>query len=172
MVASYVSRLGTWLAMNDLGFSAAAVSSTSAVGGVATLPIPPLIGWLSDRLGRRRFLVLCYLAGAVSLLILLVAMRLWHFWLAIALLCTLWSVSGAVGPALVADIVPRESLGRGISLFSATAWVGGVVGFAGTGYAVQNLGIPTTFTLAALLPLTAIVLLIPIRPARPRALSE
>jgi MFS family permease len=166
MAASLVSRLGTWLTMNDLGFAAAGVSSTSAVGGVVTLPLPPLIGWLSDRLGRKRFLVLCYLAGTVSLLTLLVAASLWHFWVAISLLSVLWSVNGAVGPALVTDIVPRESLGRGISLFSATPWIGGVIGFAVTGYAVQNLGMPTTFTLAALLPLTAIVLLIPIRQTR------
>ena len=168
MVASYVSRLGTWLAMDDLGFAAAAVSGTSAIGGVATLPLSPLIGSLSDRLGRKQFLVLCYLAGTVSLLILLVAASLWHFWVAISLLSVLWSVNGAVGPALVTDIVPRELLGRGMSLFSVTTWIGGVIGFAVTGYAVKNLGMPTTFILAALLPLTAITLLIPVRQTRHR----
>jgi sugar phosphate permease len=166
MVASCVSRLGTWLAMNDLSFAAAGVSSTSAIGGVVTLPLPPLIGWLSDRLGRKKFLILCYLAGTVSLLILLVASSLWHFWVAISLLSILWSVNGAVGPALVADIVPRESLGRGISLFNVTIWIGGVIGFAVTGYTVQNLGMATTFILAALLPLMAIVLLLPVRQTR------
>jgi MFS family permease len=166
MAASFVSRLGTWLAMNDLGFAAAAVSSTSAIGGVVTLPLPPLIGWLSDRLGRKQFLGLCYLTGTVSLLILLVAASLAHFWVVISLLYALCSVNGAVGPALVTDIVPRESLGRGISLFSATPWIGGVIGFAVTGSAVQHLGMPTTFILAALLPLTAIVLLIPVPQTR------
>jgi MFS family permease len=162
LVASYASRLGTWLTMNDMGLAATAVSSTSAVGGAVTLPLPPLIGWLSDRLGRKQFLVLCYLAGTVSLLVLLVAASLWHFWAAISLLCALWSVNGAVGPALVTDIVARESLGRAISLFSATPWIAGVIGFAVTGYAVQSLGRPTAFILAALLPLMAIVLLIPV----------
>jgi len=123
---------------------------------------------LSDRLGRKQFLVLCYLAGTVSLLILLVAASLWHFWVAISLLSVLWSVNGAVGPALVTDIVPRELLGRGMSLFSVTTWIGGVIGFAVTGYAVKNLGMPTTFILAALLPLTAITLLIPVRQTRHR----
>jgi MFS family permease len=172
MVASYVSRLGTWLIMNDLAFTAAAVSSTSAVGGFVTLPLPPLIGWLSDRLGRKRFLVLGYLAGAVSLPILLVAASLWHFWVAISLLSALWSVNGAVGPALVTDIVPQESLGRGISLFSAATWIGGVTGFAVTGYAVQNLGSSTTVTLAALLSLTGILLLIPVRETKSSAFRE
>lgn len=39
VTASYVSRLGAWLVMNDLGFAAAAISSTVAVGGAAALPL-------------------------------------------------------------------------------------------------------------------------------------
>lgn len=85
----------------------------------------------------------------MSLPILLVAASLRHFWVAISLLRALWSVNGAVVPALVADIVPRESLGRRICLFSVTTWIEGVTEFAVTGYAVHNLGISTTFTLAA-----------------------
>jgi predicted MFS family arabinose efflux permease len=53
-----------------------------------------------------------------------------------------------------------------MSLFSVTIWIGGVIGFAVTGYAVKILGMPTTFILAALLPLTAIILLIPVRQTR------
>jgi len=64
---------------------------------------------------------------------------------------------------MVTDLVPQGSLGRGMSLFTATTWVGGIIGFAGTGYAVQRLGMTSTFVMGAFLPLIAIVLLIPIR---------
>lgn len=78
----------------------------------------------------------------------------------------LWSINIGVGPALVTDLVPRESLASGISLFSAATYVGGLVGSATTGYAVQHLGTSTTFITAALLPLLAVALLFPIRPGR------
>ena len=91
------------------------------------------------------------------------SVSLWHFWVASVLVNSLIPVNMGVGSALVTDLVPRESVGRGISLFSATAWVGGIIGYAGTGYAIQHLGLTSTFVIGAFLPLIAIVLLIPIR---------
>jgi MFS family permease len=164
-VVNYVCALGTSLAMNELGFVSAAISSTMAVGGAVTLPLPPLIGWLSDRVGRKRLLALCYLAGTVGLLLLAVSVSLYHFWVANSLLSVLAYVGRGVGSALVTDLASQESLGRGISLFSATTWIGGIIGFAGTGYAVQHLGMAPTFIVGAFLPLIAIILLIPIRQA-------
>ena len=164
-IGVFVGRLGTSLAMNELIFLSAAISSTGAIGGAVTLPLSPLVGWLSDRVGRKRLLVVCYLAGTVGLLVLAASISLWHFWVSASLVSVLSIVGSSVGSALVTDLVPQESLGRGISLFTTTAWVGGIIGFAGTGYAVQNLGMTSTFVIGAFLPLIAIILLIPIRRA-------
>ena len=162
-VASFVFIMGRSLAMNNLGFAAAAISGAGAIGGAATLPLPPLVGWLSDRLGRKQFLTLCYLAGTASLLGLVVSVSLWHFWAVSILVSILTPVNTGVGSALVADMVPQESVGRGISLFSATTWIGAVIGFATTGSAIQALGMTTTLILGTLLTLIAAALLIPIR---------
>src|SRR5207248_461006 len=55
--------LGRPLVMDKSGFDSAAISSVITVGGAVGIPIPLLIGWLSDRLGRYRFLVLSYLVA-------------------------------------------------------------------------------------------------------------
>jgi MFS family permease len=165
-VAGFVRGLGTSLAMDDLGFGSAAISSTVAVAGAVTLPLPLLMGWLSDRLGRKRFLTFGYLGVAVGLLTLAGAASLWHFWLAAALATLMSNVNNGVGSALVTDLVPQASLGRGLSLFTATNWIGGIVGYAITGRAIQSFGASVTFIAGACLPLLAILLLIPIREAR------
>ena len=164
-IVAVAGGMGTSLAMNNFGFVAAAISSTGAIAGAVTLPLPLLIGWLSDRFGRKRVLAFCYLVGTVSMLGLVKSIFLWHFWVAAALRRFAVSVGRVIGSALTADLVPQESLGKGISLFSATTWVGGIIGFTDTGYSIQYLGMIPTFILGALLPLVAITLLIPIRQA-------
>lgn len=163
-VSGFVGLLGRSLAMDRLGFAAAAVASTGAIGGAATLPLLPLVGWLSDRVGRKRFLILCYVAGTAGLLVLALSVSLWHFWIASLLLTILMAVNSGVGPALVTDLASRESLGRGLSLYGAVGWIGGVIGFASTGCAVQNLGVVVTCGIGAFLTVIAIVLLIPVGP--------
>jgi DHA1 family multidrug resistance protein-like MFS transporter len=165
MITYYVSLLGRSLAMDELGFSATAIAGTTALGGAITLPLPPLVGSLSDRLGRKRFLSLSYMAGAAGLALLSLSASLWHFWLVIFLVSVLASVSRAVGNALVADLVPRASLARALSLFGTTVWIAGIAGNALSGFAIQALGQTLAFLLVALLPLASILLLIPIRPA-------
>ena len=52
--------------------------------GLITLPIPLVMGWFSDRIGRRPLLFICYLAGAAVLFGLAIATKLWQFWVASA----------------------------------------------------------------------------------------
>jgi hypothetical protein len=76
-------------------------------------------------------------------------------------------VSNIVGSALVADLVPPDSLGMGMSLFRAVVWVGGIIGFVGTGYAVEILRTSSTFVANASIAMLSAVLLMAIRePAR------
>ncbi len=72
-------------------------------------------------------------------------------------------INRGLGSALVADLAPKESLGRGMSLFGSTTWAGGVIGFACTGYCLQNYGTGLTFIVSSFLTVIALILLIPIR---------
>jgi MFS family permease len=166
-IAGFVVLLGRSLLMSDLGFGALAISSTGAVSGLVSMPLPLLLGWLSDRTGRKIYLYLSYLAGAASLSLLALSLSLWHFFVVSVLQSVLMGVNTTVGNALVTDLVPRESLGKGLSLLNATGWIGGVIGFAGAGYALQSLGMLPTFIAGICLVLIALLLLIPIRPRPP-----
>jgi MFS family permease len=162
-IAFYVGTLGTSLAMDQRGFLAGAISSTAAVSGLVTLPLTPLLGWLSDRMSRKLLLALCYLAGAIGLWWLATSGVLWHFWAVSSLLSILFYGGMTVGTALATDLVPGESLGKGISTFSTTTWIGGVVGFGLGGTAIQTFGMNTTLIAGALALLVAMILLIPMR---------
>lgn len=161
-IAMFVSSLGRPLGMNALQFDATSISSTVAVGSAITLPLPTLVGWLSDRIGRRNLIIACYLAGACGVALLMVSTSLWHFWLS-SVLITCMNAGGGLISALVADVVPRRSLATGLSLMSTGGFLAGIIGFAGTGHVIQSVGLSITFMLGATLPLVAILLLIPIR---------
>lgn len=163
-VAGYIILLGRSLLMSDLGFGAFSISSTVAVGGIVALPIPLVMGWLSDRTGRKIYMYLIYLSNMASLLVLAVVTSLWGFFIASILGAISVGINMSVGNAFVTDLVPPESIGRGLALFGATAWIGGVLGFAGAGYALQSIGTVPTILIGIGLLLIAIVLLIPIRP--------
>ena len=166
-IAGFVIVLGRSLLMSDLGFGAMAIASTGAVAGLVAMPLPLLMGWLSDRTGRKIFLYLGYLAGIISLSVLAISASLWHFCIVLVLQAIFTAVNGTVGNALVTDLVSRESLGRGLSLYGATGWIGAVLGFAGAGYALQSLGTLPTFIIGICLALIAIVLVIPIHSEEP-----
>ena len=97
------------------------------------------------------------------MLILAVSKSLWHFWLAASFGVLLFDVNCGIGSAFVTDLIPKSSLGKGLAIFNAMPWLGGIVGFALTGYAIEALGMVFTFVIAASLPFAAIIFLITIR---------
>ena len=147
--------------MNERGFATAAISSTAVIEGAVSFPFFLLLGWLSDRVGRKRLIGLCYFASSMGMLVLAFSVSLWQFYV-FAFSIAFNPVSGSVGSALVADLVPQESLGRGMSLFQAGRWVAGIIGYSCAGYTFQSLGMTSSIILFAFLPLLAIILLVPI----------
>lgn len=150
------------LAMDNLGFSSFEISTTGVVGGLIAMPLPVLMGWLSDRAGRKTFLYVGYLTAFAALILLAFSKALWHFWAVFVLQGIAMQNGGTIGNAVVTDLLPKESLGKGMALFGATAWIGGVIGFAVAGYVLQNLGFMPTFVIGGTLALIAVGLLVPI----------
>jgi MFS family permease len=163
-IAGFIVSLVRSLLMNDLGFGATAIGSTGAIGAIVTLPIPLLIGWLSDRRGRKAFMYFGYGISAVSVMVLAFSSMLWHFWL-FALLQSLSSaLTGPVANALATDILPPKALGKGLGLFGASGWIGGILGSALGGLALKSFGLAPTLGIAISMSLSAVLLLTLIHP--------
>jgi MFS family permease len=154
------------LVMTQQGFDATAVASATAISGAIALPLPLILGWLSDKAGRKRYLVICYGICVCGLLLLIPAFRLWQFWLAASLLA-MTEAAGGVAQAYAADLTPAQAMGRGMSLYNTTNLFAGIVGVGAAGYIIQAIGINPMLLLTAALPLAAIALLLRVRKPAP-----
>jgi MFS family permease len=159
-ITTFIGRLATSLAMHSLQFDPGAIGGTLAAGALASLPLLPLIGVLSDHFGRRRLLAAAYLLGALGTLSLAFAQALWQFWLASALLALAVAAGNAVMAALAADLLPPYILlGRVLPQITAMGWLAAMIGFAGGGYLLEQLGLFATAAGAATLAVVAAGLL-------------
>ena len=150
-----IVRIGLSLSMKAVDFSPAAISSANVVGGLVTIPVILGFGVLSDRLGRRSLLALGYLMAALSGVSLVMAVQLWQFWVVAAAVLIARTIGGSLASALATDILPRQSLGRSLPILGTMAWASGVLGFAGSGYAIETVGAGNLYLIAALLSLVA-----------------
>lgn len=154
------------LMMDQRHFLVADITSTVSVSGLVSIPFPFVIGWLSDRVGRKLLIIVGYLATAACVLLLTMSTSLWHFWLSTTL-ATLTGASFVVGLAMVTDLVSVEGLGTGIALFGATNFIGLIIGSDLTGSAIEYMGMNQSLVLGGFIGFIAVVLVLLIRrPAR------
>jgi len=164
-VASYGAGFGRSVAMSQLGFSATAVGLTTAIGGAISLPVPLVLGGLSDRIGRKRLLIGCYVIGLAALPAIGFASTAWGFWGASVLL-GIMSTCQPLQQALATDMLPRELVGRGLALLGSAGALSILTSSLLVGAAFQDLGARTTFLLWTIAPLAAIALLAQVREPR------
>lgn len=154
--------LGRSLAMNQYGFSKLTINLTASIGGLVSLFFPLLLGWLSDRIGRRWIMIGTYLLTAASLVLLAFSRFSWHFYVFAGLFAFL-AIPFSIGPAYVMDLVPRESAARGVSLIQAMFWTGNIGGMAAGGFAFDKLGTFAPLLFSSLFPIAGIIFLLLIR---------
>jgi MFS family permease len=163
-IAAYSSRLGISLSLIELNFDASDAASVAISSSLITLPLVPMIGSLSDRLGRHRFLIIGSLMATAGSLILLAADQLWQFWLSGGLLLASMTVTATVASAMGTDLLTAKALNRGLPRLSAMTWTAGIIGFLGAGYLVESLGSETLYIGAVAISIMASVLVLELRP--------
>ncbi len=161
-------KLGITLVMTQLSFSANEISLTTGIASLAALALPLLLGWLSDSIGRKPLLLGLNLLGFAGLFLISRAQGLAGFCVASSLL-SLYSCFGGLSNALIADLVPRESLGFGLSLINSTSFIAGIFSSALLGLTMGALGSTIPFLLAMILPLAAVILVAYVREDRLKA---
>ncbi|UQZ84738.1 putative glycolipid permease LtaA [Paenibacillus konkukensis] len=113
---------------NYLGFNYSQYSYLLIAGGLLTVGALIPMGRLSDRFGKKWFLVLGFAAFALTLFSLTLA---FHLWVAMLLAAVLGISYAAVLPAwnaLIAHYVPKNHEGMGWGLFSSVEGIGVIIG--------------------------------------------
>jgi MFS family permease len=159
--ANVIIFLSRSLIMDARHFDATAISRASAIGSLVTLPLPLVIGWLVDRLGRKMAIVACFLAPILGLLVQVGASEQWHFWIS-SILSMVLGFSTVAGSALLTDRFHAASVSTALSLLGATPWIGLVIGLSVGGLAIRALQMTPALLLAALVGLGALLLLLPV----------
>ncbi len=162
-ISNFGGVMGTSLIMKKLDFSLTAISSTGIAAGLGSIPLLFVISWLSDNIGRKHFIILSNLIGAIGVGLLGVSNQLWQFWLIAIMIRMLSAVNRSVGTALIADLSPVASQGRNISLFNSMGWIGGIIGYVTTGLLLDIVSFRILFLILACFPILTIILLKPIK---------
>ena len=167
-VSFFVVYLPYWLEQS-LGASSTEIASLFLVGGIANVLTGPQAGKLSDRIGRKRIIILS--SVGLSLVMLLTTVLVREFWAAYLLFFVLMVlVAMRLSPfsALLTALVSDERRGSLMSMAIALGQVGFAVGAAAAGplYSGFGYGSNTVLAAAAVLIMAGILAYLVPEPAR------
>jgi MFS transporter, OFA family, oxalate/formate antiporter len=175
IVSSGVSGIGLHLMPHLIqqglspGAAVGAISIMSTSGALGAL----LMGFLADRVSPRLMMVLAYLLGAVSMLVLLVTDTMWEAYVFAVLQGLVMTGINTLAPILWASYYGRTSLGSIYGLSRASQICGFAVGPLAAGIAFDLTGSYSIAIVcfAGLAMLGTLVVLASRRPRKPLALG-
>jgi predicted MFS family arabinose efflux permease len=148
-VSLFVVYLPYWLEQS-LGATPNAIASLFVVGGIANVLTGPQAGKLSDRIGRKRIVILSCVGLSIVMLLTTVLVR--EFWVAYVLYFVIMVlVAMRLSPfsALLTALVGDESRGTLMSMTIALGQVGFAVGAAMAGPLYSRFGYGSNTVLGA-----------------------
>jgi len=134
---------------DHFGASATTVGFLLAVYSAMQFVFSPLLGKLSDRIGRRPVLLLSILGTSLGFLIMGLANALWLLFLA-RILDGVTGGNISTAAAYIADVTPPEERSRGMGLIGAAFGIGLIIGPA-VGGLMSRISMAAPFLFAAAL---------------------
>lgn len=150
--------------IESFGASGSGLGLLMAIFSVAQFIFSPIWGSLSDRVGRKKVLLIGVFGNAVSMLFFGLSTSLWMLYASRALAGILSSATLPVAMAYISDSTSEKNRGGGMGIIGAAMGVGMVLGPGVGGWLAseQNLALP--FFVAAGLSLAAMLLILALLP--------
>ncbi|MBT3190584.1 MAG: MFS transporter [Anaerolineae bacterium] len=134
--------------VTDMGGSGISMGILMAVFSLMQFLFSPFWGDLSDRYGRKTFLMLGIFGNGISMVLMGFATELWMLFAARALAGLLSSATLPTAMAYISDSTDEESRGGGMGIIGAAMGIGMVLG-PGIGGVMSDISLSAPFFLAA-----------------------
>lgn len=158
VLSSYAEKLGASGVTAGLAFSSFALTM---------MVVAPFSGRLSDRFGRKPFIVIGLLAYLVAAIGYLAATNVWHLIAFRAISGIGTSLVFALARAYIGDLVPRGHEGRWLGVFMTADIVGFSLGPLVTGVLRETAGFDSVFIAQGLLLAAAAAIVLVLLPPAP-----
>ncbi len=144
--------------LTNLGADNSLIGLIIAFNFAVQIILMPSIGWMSDRIGRKRILSLGMFATFLATFLLSTVnnpLEVFGIELAVAFS---WACLLVASNAFVADISPPERLGSMMGLVFTSMNLGGVIGPIVAGITSEIFNLKVTFQILSIFPLIALIL--------------
>lgn len=146
------------LRAQDVGVAAAWAPMALVVMNLVSVPLTPLAGIWSDRIGRTGVIAVGFFLLAISHGVMAVATGPLWVWLGAGIWGLHLAFTQGVFSALVADHAPAHLRGTAFGVFNLAAGIAIFAGSAGMGLAWDRVGPATAFALAGIVTLAGLAL--------------
>lgn len=137
--------------VDDLGATRFHIGLIFMTGAFAEALAAPMLGKLSDRVGRRPIMLLSMVGFMAAFSLYAAAGNFLAVFPIQALEGATWAALGVTVPAYIADIAPAGRRGWAMGIYERVWYVGWIVGPAFGGFLAQQAGFRITFLIGALL---------------------
>jgi len=168
------SLRGSILALyfRSLGMSIVDIGLISMFGSIGFAVFEPILGFLSDRIDRKKFLVFGMLGVSIITFLYTLGSTVWHFYLLSFFMASVMAGITVSTRALIATVLPSSKKGRSYGLYMAIASAGGIIAPIIGGYLAGAINYYVPFYLGSLVILFGFIVSLTIKVERKSSFQE